>query len=204
MIGAFYQPQAVIIDMHVLQTLDKREISAGLAEVIKYGLIWDQDFFDHLENHIEDLKNLNVMQLEQAIYRSCEIKAEVVSHDERESGLRAILNLGHTFGHAIENCLGYGEWLHGEAVGCGMVMAAQMSLAHRWINDTDFDRIRNLIQAADLPIEKPQISQHDFLAAMSLDKKNKNQEIYLVLQRGIGKAIVTKDYSFSELEKVLN
>ncbi|MGA0976291.1 MAG: 3-dehydroquinate synthase [Methylophilaceae bacterium] len=204
MIGAFYQPQAVIIDMHVLQTLDKREISAGLAEVIKYGLIWDQDFFDHLENHIEDLKNLNVMQLEQAIYRSCEIKAEVVSQDERESGLRAILNLGHTFGHAIENCLGYGEWLHGEAVGCGMVMAAQMSLAHGWINDTDFDRIRKLIQAAGLPIEKPQISQHDFLAAMSLDKKNKNQDIYLVLQQGIGKAIVTKDYSFSELEKVLN
>ncbi|MGA0008759.1 MAG: 3-dehydroquinate synthase [Methylophilaceae bacterium] len=204
MIGAFYQPQAVIIDMHVLQTLDKREISAGLAEVIKYGLIWDQDFFDHLENHIEDLKNLNVMQLEQAIYRSCEIKAEVVSQDERESGLRAILNLGHTFGHAIENCLGYGEWLHGEAVGCGMVMAAQMSLAHGWINDNDFDRIRELIQAAGLPIEKPQISQHDFLAAMSLDKKNKNQDIYLVLQQGIGKAIVTKDYSFSELEKVLN
>ncbi len=204
MIGAFYQPQAVIIDMHVLQTLDKREISAGLAEIIKYGLIWDQDFFDHLENHIEDLKNLNVMQLEQAIYRSCEIKAEVVSQDERESGLRAILNLGHTFGHAIENCLGYGEWLHGEAVGCGMVMAAQMSLAHGWIYDTDFDRIRKLIQAADLPIEKPQIPLHDFLAAMSLDKKNKNQDIYLVLQQGIGKAIVTKDYSFTELEKVLN
>jgi 3-dehydroquinate synthase len=204
MIGAFYQPQAVIIDMHVLQTLDKREISAGLAEVIKYGLIWDQDFFDHLENHIEDLKNLNVMQLEQAIYRSCEIKAEVVSKDERESGLRAILNLGHTFGHAIENCLGYGEWLHGEAVGCGMVMAAQVSLAHGWINDIDFDRIRKLIQAAGLPIEKAQISQHDFLEAMSLDKKNKNQDIYLVLQQGIGKAIVTKDYSFSELEKVLN
>ena len=204
MIGAFYQPQAVIIDMAVLQTLEVREISAGLAEVIKYGLIWDQDFFDHLENHIEDLKNLNVMQLEQAIYRSCEIKAEVVSQDERESGLRAILNLGHTFGHAIENCLGYGEWLHGEAVGCGMVMAAQMSLAHGWIYDTDFDRIRKLIQAADLPIEKPQIPLHDFLAAMSLDKKNKNQDIYLVLQQGIGKAIVTKDYSFTELEKVLN
>ncbi len=204
MIGAFYQPQAVIIDMHVLQTLDKREISAGLVEVIKYGLIWDQDFFDHLENQIGDLKNLNVMQLEQAIYRSCEIKAEVVSEDERESGIRAILNLGHTFGHAIENCLGYGEWLHGEAIGCGMVMAAQMSLAHGWINDTDFDRIRGLIQAAGLPVEKPIISQHDFLEAMSLDKKNKNQDIYLVLQQGIGQAIVTKDYSFSELEKVLN
>ena len=100
--------------------------------------------------------------------------------------------------------MGYGEWLHGEAIGCGMVMAAKMSLAHDWINDTDFDRIKRLIQAAGLPVEKPQISQHDFLEAMSLDKKNKNQDIYLVLQQGIGQAIVTKDYSFSELEKVLN
>jgi len=204
MIGAFYQPQAVIIDMLVLKTLDAREISAGLAEVIKYGLIWDKAFFDYLESHMTDLKNLIIPQLEQAIYRSCEIKAEVVSQDEKESGLRAILNLGHTFGHAIENCLGYGEWLHGEAVGCGMVMAAQMSLAHGWINDIDFDRIRKLIQAAGLPIEKPNISKQEFLGAMSLDKKNKNQEIYLVLQQGIGKAIVTKDYSFSELEKVLS
>ncbi len=204
MIGAFYQPQAVIIDMHVLQTLDKRQISAGLAEVIKYGLIWDQDFFDHLENHIEDLKNLNVMQLEQAIYRSCEIKAEVVSQDERESGLRAILNLGHTFGHAIENCLGYGEWLHGEAVGCGMILAAEVSLAHQWLNKHEFDRIINVVKEAGLPISKPNISKQDLLEAMRLDKKNKNQDIYLVLQQGIGKAIVTKDYSFSELEKVLN
>ena len=204
MIGAFYQPQAVIIDMYVLKTLDLREISAGLAEVIKYGLIWDKAFFDHLETYINDLKNLNIIQLEQAIYRSCEIKAEVVSQDEKETGLRAILNLGHTFGHAIENCLGYGEWLHGEAVGCGMVMAAQMSLAHDWISDIDFDRISKLINAAGLPIKKPNISKDDFLAAMSLDKKNKNQEIYLVLQQGIGKAIITKDYSLTELEKVLS
>jgi len=204
MIGAFYQPQAVIIDMNVLKTLDVREISAGLAEVIKYGLIWDKDFFDHLETHINDLKNLNITQLEQAIYRSCQIKAEVVSQDEKESGLRAILNLGHTFGHAIENCLGYGEWLHGEAVGCGMVMAAQMSLAHDWINEKELDRISGLIKAAGLPIKKPNIAKQDFLDAMSLDKKNKNQNIYLVLQQGIGKAIVTKDYSFNELEKVLS
>ena len=204
MIGAFYQPQAVIIDMNVLKTLDVREISAGLAEVIKYGLIWDKDFFDHLETHINDLKNLNITQLEQAIYRSCQIKAEVVSQDEKESGLRAILNLGHTFGHAIENCLGYGEWLHGEAVGCGMVMAAKMSLAHDWINEIEFDRISKLINAAGLPIKKPNISKQEFLGAMSLDKKNKNQEIYLVLQQDIGKAIVTKDYSFTELEKVLS
>ena len=204
MIGAFYQPQAVIMDMAVLKTLDKREISAGLAEVIKYGLIWDKDFFDHLESHIEDLKNLNCMQLEQAIYRSCEIKAEVVSQDEKESGLRAILNLGHTFAHAIENCLGYGEWLHGEAVGCGMILAAEVSLAHQWLNKHEFDRIINVVKEAGLPISKPNISKQDLLEAMRLDKKNKNQDIYLVLQQGIGKAIVTKDYSFSELEKVLN
>ena len=204
MIGAFYQPQAVIIDIHVLKTLEAREISAGLAEVIKYGLIWDKAFFDHLEHHITDLKDLNITQLEQAIYRSCEIKAEVVSQDEKESGLRAILNLGHTFGHAIENCLGYGAWLHGEAVGCGMVMAAQMSLAQDWISDADFDRISKLINAAGLPIKKPNISKQEFLGAMSLDKKNKNQEIYLVLQQGIGKAIITKDYSVTELEKVLS
>jgi len=204
MIGAFYQPQAVIIDMSVLETLEVREISAGLAEVIKYGLIWDKVFFDYLETHINDLKNLNITQLEHAIYRSCEIKAEVVSQDEKESGLRAILNLGHTFGHAIENCLGYGEWLHGEAVGCGMVMAAQMSLAHDWINEMEFDRISSLISAAGLPISKPNIQKQDFLEAMSLDKKNKNQEIHLVLQQGIGKAIITKDYSFPLLEKVLS
>ena len=204
MIGAFYQPKAVIMDMAVLKTLDKREISAGLAEVIKYGLIWDKDFFAHLESHIEDLKNLNCMQLEQAIYRSCEIKAEVVSQDEKESGLRAILNLGHTFAHAIENCLGYGEWLHGEAVGCGMILAAEVSLAHQWLNKHEFDRIINVVKEAGLPISKPNISKQDLLEAMRLDKKNKNQDIYLVLQQGIGKAIVTKDYSFSELEKVLN
>src|SRR6056300_154135 len=203
MIGAFYQPQAVIIDMHVLQTLDKREISAGLAEVIKYGLIWDQDFFDHLENHIEDLKNLKVTQLEQAIYRSCEIKAEVVSQDERESGLRAVLNLGHTFGHAIENCLGYGEWLHGEAVGCGMVLAAKMSLAQGWLKESEFDQIKNLIARANLPVEKPDIPYEDFIGAMKLDKKNKNKEIYLVLQQGIGKAIVTNNYSSSELDNII-
>ena len=204
MIGAFYQPQAVLIDIYVLKTLDLREISAGLAEVIKYGLIWDKAFFDYLESHMTDLKNLNIIQLEHVIYRSCEIKAEVVSEDEKESGLRAILNLGHTFGHAIENCLGYGKWLHGEAVGCGMVMAAQMSLAHDWISDADFDRISKLINAAGLPIKKPNISKQEFLGAMSLDKKNKNLEIYLVLQQGIGKAIVTKDYSANELEKVLS
>jgi 3-dehydroquinate synthase len=203
MIGAFYQPQAVVIDLNVLKTLDKREISAGLAEVIKYGLIWDEDFFKYLEVNIENLKQLDFKHLEHVIYRSCEIKAKVVSEDEKESGLRAILNLGHTFGHAIENCLGYGKWLHGEAVGCGMVLAAKMSLAQGWLNDSEFDQVKNLIARTNLPIEKPDIPYQDFIGAMKLDKKNKNKEIYLVLQQGIGKAIVTNNYSSSELDNII-
>jgi len=203
MIGSFYQPQAVVIDLNVLKTLDKRQISAGLAEVIKYGLIWDKDFFEYLEQNIDNLKQLEFEQLEHVIYRSCEIKAKVVSEDEKESGIRAILNLGHTFGHAIENCLGYGEWLHGEAVGCGMALAAKMSLAHGWLKDYEFDQIKNLISRANLPIEKPDIPYQDFIGAMKLDKKNKNKEIYLVLQQGIGKAIVTNNYSSSELDNII-
>ena len=203
MIGAFYQPQAVVIDLNVLNTLDRRQISAGLAEVIKYGLIWDKSFFEYLEKNIENLKNLNYEHLEHVIYRSCEIKAKVVSEDEKESGVRAILNLGHTFGHAIEKCLGYGEWLHGEAVGCGMVLAARMSLAHGWLSDSEFEQVKNLIARADLPIDKPNIPYEDFINAMKLDKKNKDKEIYLVLQHGIGKAVVTNNYSANELDNVI-
>jgi len=203
MIGAFYQPQAVVIDLNVLKTLDNRQISAGLAEVIKYGLIWDKDFFKYLEMNIENLKQLDFKHLEQAIHRSCEIKAKVVSEDEKESGIRAILNLGHTFGHAIENCLGYGEWLHGEAVGCGIVLAAKMSLAQEWLSESEFDRVKNLISRANLPVDKPSIEYDKFIGAMKLDKKNKDNEIYLVLQKGIGKAIVTNKYSLSELDNVI-
>ena len=203
MIGAFYQPQAVVIDLNVLKTLDMRQISAGLAEVIKYGLIWDKDFFEYLEQNIDNLKQLEFEHLEHVIYRSCEIKAKVVSEDEKESGIRAILNLGHTFGHAIENCLGYGEWLHGEAVGCGMALAAKMSLAQGWLKESEFDQIKNLIVRANLPVEKPDIPYQDFIGAMKLDKKNKNKEIYLVLQQGIGKAIVTNNYSSSELDNII-
>ena len=126
-----------------------------------------------------------------------------MSEDEKESGIRAILNLGHTFGHAIENCLGYGEWLHGEAVGRGMVLAAKMSLAHGWLTESEFDRIKNLIFQANLPIEKPNIGYEDFIGAMKLDKKNKDKEIYLVLQQGIGKAIVTNKYSSNALADVI-
>jgi len=203
MIGAFYQPQAVVIDLNVLKTLDNRQISAGLAEVIKYGLIWDKNFFEYLEQNIDNLKQLNFKHLEHVIYRSCEIKAKVVSEDEKESGIRAILNLGHTFGHAIENCLGYGEWLHGEAVGCGMVLAAKMSLAQGWLSESEFDRVKDLIFQANLPIEKPKIDYENFIGAMKLDKKNKDKEIYLVLQQGIGKAIVTNQYSSNILDEII-
>jgi len=203
MIGAFYQPQSVVIDLNVLNTLDNRQISAGLAEVIKYGLIWDKDFFKYLEKNIENLKQLDFEHLEQVIYRSCEIKAKVVSEDEKESGIRAILNLGHTFGHAIEKCLGYGDWLHGEAVGCGMVMAAKVSLAQGWLNESEFDRVKDLISRANLPIKKPDIVYEDFIGAMKLDKKNKDKEIYLVLQKGIGQAIVTNKYSSIALDDVI-
>ena len=203
MIGAFYQPQAVVIDLNVLKTLDNRQISAGLAEVIKYGLIWDEDFFKYLEMNIDNLKQLDFEHLENVIYRSCEIKAKVVSEDEKESGIRAILNLGHTFGHAIENCLGYGEWLHGEAVGCGMVLAAKMSLAQGWLSESEFNRVKDLISQANLPIKKPDIDYENFIGAMKLDKKNKNKEIYLVLQQGIGQAIVTNKYSSSALDDVI-
>jgi len=203
MIGAFYQPQAVVIDLNVLNTLDNRQISAGLAEVIKYGLIWDEDFFKYLEQNIENLKQLDFQHLEHIIYRSCEIKAKVVSEDEKESGIRAILNLGHTFGHAIENCLGYGEWLHGEAVGCGMVLAAKMSLAQGWLSESEFDRVKDLVSLANLPIEKPNIDYENFIGAMKLDKKNKDKEIYLVLQQGIGKAIVTNKYASNVLDDVI-
>ena len=204
MIGAFYQPQAVVIDLNVLKTLDNRQISAGLAEVIKYGLIWDKDFFKYLEMNIENLKLLDFKHLEHVIYRSCEIKAKVVSEDEKESGIRAILNLGHTFGHAIEKCLGYGVWLHGEAVGCGMVLAAEMSLAQGWLSESEFNRVKELISQANLPIEKPNIDYENFIGAMKLDKKNKDKEIYLVLQQGIGKAIVTNEYSSDALDDVIN
>jgi 3-dehydroquinate synthase len=203
MIGAFYQPQAVVIDLNVLKTLDNRQISAGLAEVIKYGLIWDKDFFEYLEKNVDNLKQLDFEYLEHVIYRSCEIKAKVVSEDEKESGIRAILNLGHTFGHAIENCLGYGEWLHGEAVGCGMVLAAKMSLAQGWLSESEFSRIKELVSQANLPTEKPNIEYEKFIGAMKLDKKNKDKEIYLVLQQGIGKAIVTNKYSSNTLDEII-
>ena len=203
MIGAFYQPKCVISDMNVLKTLPSRELSAGLAEVIKYGLIRDNKFFEWLESHIQHLMEMNPKYLIEAVQRSCENKAAVVEADEFESGIRAILNLGHTFGHAIEVAQGYGNWLHGEAVGAGMVMAAKLSQSMGWLADKDVDRIVSLIKKAGLPTEPPKISVKKYMELMMLDKKTKDGQINLVLQKSIGDAVLTNQYDPKKLHQIL-
>ena len=203
MIGAFYQPKCVISDMNVLKTLPTRELSAGLAEVIKYGLIRDNKFFGWLESHIQFLIDLNPEYLIEAVERSCENKAVVVEADEFESGIRAILNLGHTFGHAIEVAQGYGNWLHGEAVGAGMVMAAKLSQSMGWLSDKDVHRIVALIKKAGLPTEPPKISVKKYMQLMMLDKKTKDGQINLVLQKSIGDAVLTNQYDPKKLHQIL-
>lgn len=205
MIGAFYQPQAVVIDTATLATLPPRELSAGLAEVIKYGLIYDADFLTWLEQNMQRLMSLDEQALSYAIERSCAIKAEVVAQDEREAGLRAILNLGHTFGHAIETEQGYGEWLHGEAVAAGMVMALQMSCLLGNISDVDVQRGIRLIRQAGLPVVPPAtMSVADFLQHMAVDKKNVDGKIRLVLLEQLGRAVVTSDYPANVLQQCLS
>ena len=162
MIGAFYQPQCVIADIDTLKTLPPREFSAGMAEVIKYGLIRDEAFFNWLEKNMDGLMKLNSSLLIEAIKRSCQNKADVVEMDEHESGIRATLNLGHTFGHAIENAMGYGVWLHGEAVATGMVMAAYLSKLMGWVKDTEFNRIIKILKEAKLPTDPPKISEYQY------------------------------------------
>ena len=194
MVGAFYQPQRVVCDLDTLKTLPARELSAGLAEVIKYGPIADMAFFDWIESHVDELMAGNADALAKAIQRSCEIKAEVVGQDERESGLRAILNFGHTFGHAIESGLGYGQWLHGEAVGCGMVMAAELSQRLGLIDPAFVTRLKQLIQKAGLPVVGPILLQDDnagrYLELMRVDKKAEAGEIRFVLIDRPGHAVV--------------
>ncbi|MCD6025756.1 MAG: aroB [Solimicrobium sp.] len=190
MIGAFYQPKAVVIDINFLSTLPKREFSAGLAEVIKYGAIIDTEFFTWLEKNCQQLRAQDKTALTYAIGRSCEIKAKVVQLDERESGLRAILNFGHTFAHAIESALGYGVWLHGEAVGCGMVMAADLSHRLGYIPEPEKDRIRALVAAAGLPVLAPDLGLVTWLEKMQIDKKNEGGEIKFVLLKPMGHAVV--------------
>jgi 3-dehydroquinate synthase len=204
MIGAFYQPRAVIIDTDTLTTLPDRELSAGLAETIKYGLIRDPEFFKWLESNLDKLLARDAEALEFAIHRSCRNKAEVVAADERESGVRATLNLGHTFGHAIETGLGYGKWLHGEAIAVGMVMAADLSRRLGWLPAADVARIEKLIQRARLPVRAPaSLSPARFLDLMAVDKKVQDGRLRLVLLKRLGEAEVTDEYPRAELEKTL-
>lgn len=194
MVGAFYQPLLVVCDLDTLKTLPAREVSAGLAEVIKYGPIADMEFLAWIEAHMEDLVSLDPTSLAHAVKRSCELKAWVVGQDERESGLRAILNFGHTFGHAIEAGLGYGEWLHGEAVGCGMVMAAHLSERLGLVDAEFVARLTRIIQSAGLPIRSPQLDLQDnagrYLQLMRHDKKSEGGEIRFVLIDGPGQAVM--------------
>ncbi len=203
MIGAFYQPQLVLADIATLQTLPARELSAGLAEVIKYGLMADAEFFVWLENNIDRLRALDEQALVHAIYHSCAIKAEVVASDERESGARALLNLGHTFGHAIESGMGYGNWLHGEAVAAGTVLAADLSRRLGWLSDTDVERVRALYRRAGLPDAAPDLDEAVWMAAMGMDKKVENGQIRFVLLRTIGQGVVTGDVSPDMLRATL-
>lgn len=194
MIGAFYQPLCVLADIDVLQTLPKREISAGIAEIVKYGLIADYEFFVWLEANIDSLMAGDKVALAYAVERSCQTKARVVAMDEREGGVRAILNFGHTFGHAIETAQGYGNWLHGEAVAAGMVMAADLSWRRGAITETDLNRIKGLLQKADLPITAPEnMEPEDFIALMGVDKKVLDGRLRLVLLERMGHAIVTSE-----------
>ncbi len=204
MIGAFYQPQLVLADIDTLQTLPAREFAAGMAEVIKYGLIRDAAFFDWLEINMASLMQLDEATLSYAIFRSCQNKAEVVAKDEHEQGDRALLNLGHTFGHAIENAMGYGVWLHGEAVAAGSMMAADLSQRMGWLTPAEVTRIQKSFEAANLPITPPNLGVERYLDLMGLDKKVENGKIRLILQQGIGKAVITSDYDAEKLKETLS
>ncbi len=204
MIGAFHQPQAVIADTLTLNTLPDRELSAGMAEVIKYGLINDAEFFEWLEEHMEALMARDLVLLAEAIRRSCTDKAQIVAADEKESGQRALLNLGHTFGHAIETGMGYGKWLHGEAVGAGMAMAADMSCRLGWIDDNKVNKINDLIKRAALPASPPEsMSGDDFMGLMSVDKKVLDGKMRLVLMKDIGHSIISDDFDPTALKATL-
>lgn len=206
MIGAFYQPQCVLIDTDTLNTLPDRELASGVGEIIKYGLIRDAAFFEWQEKNMEALLTRDPGALSYAIKRSCEIKAEVVSLDEKEGGLRAILNLGHTFGHAIEAGLGYGEWLHGEAVSAGMVMAADMSRRLGWIDDALQKRILSLIERAKVPTAPPTtLSVDTFKNLMAVDKKVSNGELRMILLKGpLGNCLFTANYDPQALDGTLS
>ncbi len=203
MIGAFHQPHAVIADTAALRTLPARELRAGLAEVIKYGLISDAGFFGWIEAHLEALLAGEAAALAHAIQRSCELKAAIVGRDEREQGERALLNLGHTFGHAIETATGYLQWLHGEAVGLGLLMAADLSQRLGWLDASVPARLEVVLRRAGLPLAAPDIGAQQALEYMRLDKKVKAGRVRLVLLQGLGHAVVTAEYPDSVLEATL-
>jgi len=205
MIGAFHQPQCVIADTETLSTLDDRQLSAGIAEVIKYGLINDPEFFVWIEQNITSLLARDPDALAFAIERSCIDKAKVVAADELEAGQRALLNLGHTFGHAIETGVGYGEWLHGEAVAAGMCMAARLSVALGWMKLEDEERILNLVERSRLPVRPPEgLDAERIMELMAVDKKVLDGRLRLVLMRGIGNSVVTDDFDIEKLHSTLS
>ncbi len=204
MIGAFHQPRCVIADTGSLDTLDDRQLSAGIAEIIKYGLLGDAEFFDWLETNMDKLINRDNATLVYAIERSCQDKADVVAADEKESGKRALLNLGHTFGHAIEAGAGYGKWLHGEAVGTGMLMAADLSMRMGWIDKPTLHRTQDIIERAGLPIRAPSYMDFDhFMERMSVDKKVRDGKINFILLKAIGDAVVTNEFNEIHLRETI-
>ncbi len=204
MIGAFHQPRLVLADTRTLNTLPDREFRAGLAEVVKYGVIQDYAFFQWLERHLDGVLARDPEALAHVIEQSCRDKARVVAADERESGQRALLNLGHTFGHAIETATGYSEWLHGEAVAAGMCMAAWMSVQQGWMSHSAFERIHGLLEATGLPTKPPAIPPERFRNLMAIDKKARRGRLRLVLLEGIGNAVVTDDFAEDSLETTLS
>lgn len=205
MIGAFYQPKAVIIDTDSLKTLPKKEFAAGMAEVIKYGVIYDADFFHWLESNVDRIKALETDAIAHIVTRCCQIKADIVAQDEKESGIRALLNLGHTFGHAIEAEMGYGLWLHGEAVAVGIVLASEVALAKEWLKASEVRRIESLLKAFDLPCSKPETMNYEqFMQHMRHDKKVEEGAIRFVIPNAIGSATVTSNVNDDILQKLLN
>jgi len=203
MIGAFQQPQVVLADMAQLNTLPDRELSAGLAEVIKYALLGDLDFLTWLEANMDGLVGRDATLLAEAVYRSCAHKARIVANDEKEQGERALLNLGHTFGHAIESYLGYGVWLHGEAIATGMVMAADLSQRMGWISLVDVERTKKIIQRAHLPVKCPAIPLDEFLGFMAHDKKVLNGQLRLVLMKSLGQAVISKEFDLELMKQAI-
>jgi 3-dehydroquinate synthase len=204
MIGAFKQPTVVLADMAQLDTLPDRELSAGLAEIIKYALIRDLDFLQWLEAHMPKLVARDPVLLAEAVYRSCEHKARIVAADEHEHGERALLNLGHTFGHAIESHMGYGNWLHGEAVAVGMLMAADLSMRLGWLSADDVVRVKRVLEAAQLPVDPPAMSEQDFLGLMMQDKKVLAGQLRLILLKQLGEGEIVKGVDPQLLSQTLS